>query len=76
MQTIALSAAEAFRLIASATFHPFGESDWYSFSGCKTENPMIAETDQYLIILDGDEATFGTDEGDWIDFKLNFVKSY
>lgn len=76
MTELALSPVEALRLIATATFHPFGESDWYSFQGCKTENPMIAETEQYLIILDGDEVTFGTDEGYWFEFKLNSLGSY
>ena len=43
----------ALALIATAKFAPFTKADWMSYSGCETENPLIAETDEWVIIVDG-----------------------
>ena len=46
--------SEVLRLIASIKFREFSENDRMSFQGCDSENPMIGENDDYLVILDGD----------------------
>jgi hypothetical protein len=52
------SASEILRLIATAKFRPFDQMDWERFSGCQTENPMIAEYEYNgrtgVIVLDGE----------------------
>lgn len=46
---------KALALVASLQFRPFEKADWMSFSGCNTDNPLIAESDEYLVIVDGNE---------------------
>lgn len=45
----------ALALVARLQFRPFSKADWMSFSGCNTDNPLIAETDELLVIVDGNE---------------------
>ena len=45
--------SEVLRLIASVKFREFDENDRMGFQGCESENPMIGENDDYLVILDG-----------------------
>lgn len=40
------------KLLARATFRDFTDLDWQGFSGCESDNPKIAEVDNYVIILD------------------------
>lgn len=42
------------KVLALSTFRPFTKMDWYSFAGCETANPVICETDEYTIVIDGD----------------------
>lgn len=48
-----MTGSEAFALVARATFEPFNEFDFETFSGVETENPLIAEIDDLVLILDG-----------------------
>jgi len=34
-------------------FRPFDNNDWDGFNGCETENPMIGESENTIIIIDG-----------------------
>lgn len=43
----------ALRMLALTAMKPFSKADWMSFSGCETENPLIGEFDEFLIVLDG-----------------------
>ena len=45
--------AELLGLIAKTQFRPFEEADWWAFAGCESKEPMIGETDEYIIVLDG-----------------------
>lgn len=45
--------AQLMSIIARATFRPFTKLDWYSFSGCESANPLIFESDEYTIVIDG-----------------------
>jgi hypothetical protein len=44
---------KAFRLMATTQFREFDKSDWYSFAGCETKDPMIGENGAYTLVLDG-----------------------
>ena len=39
--------------LESLTFTLFNKNDWMEFSGCETNFPLIARTDEYTIIVDG-----------------------
>lgn len=43
-------------LLTSLTFRPFTKQDWYGFQGCESPIPMIAEAEDFLVIIDGDYA--------------------
>ncbi len=48
----------ALALIAQLQFRPFSKADWQSFAGAESENPLIAENDEYLVVLDGNIVEF------------------
>ena len=48
-----MNAQTALLMVARTEFRPFTLSDWDAFSGCNSECPMIGETDNELIIIDG-----------------------
>lgn len=64
---------EVLRLIASIKFREFDELARMAFQGCESENPMIGENDEYLVILDGDVVcVLGSDpDSDQQTFFLN-----
>lgn len=65
-----LDHTEALRLIAQTTFHPFTKADYQTYGGVESTNPMLGETDDYLIIIDGDLIQFHNMEGDFANFAL------
>ena len=75
------TAAAALKLMAKVQFRPFDDSDWMGWAGCESAEPMIAETDDITVIIDGETVTFnsyneGTDEPEWTCFTLRFDHSY
>lgn len=40
--------------LKSLTFRVFDETDYYGFAGVESPVPLIADTDELLVILDGD----------------------
>lgn len=44
---------QALMLVATTQMRPFTKTDWMGFSGCETENPLIGETDEWVVIVDG-----------------------
>ena len=72
----AMDAFEAMKLISETKFRPFTKSDWHTFQGCKTDNPMIGENGRWAIVIDGDEVTFCYEDLRWFSFKLNFTGAY
>lgn len=65
-----LDRSTALRLIAQTTFHPFTNADYQTYGGVESTNPMIGETEDYLIIIDGDLIQFHDMEGDFESFYL------
>jgi len=66
---------EVLRLIASIKFCEFSENDWLVFQGCTSENPMIGENDDYLVILDGDVVCVLTNDFD-SEQQMFFLRDY
>ena len=48
----------ALALIATTKFAPFTKADFMAFGGVETENPLIGESDEWLIIIDGNLVDF------------------
>ena len=46
---------QALMLVATTQMKPFTKADWMCYSGCETENPLIGETDEWVVIVDGNE---------------------
>jgi hypothetical protein len=44
------------RLLRSLTFRPFTKNDYFGFAGVSSPVPLIAETDNICVIIDGDSA--------------------
>jgi len=65
-----LDRSTALMLIAQTKFFPLSEADYQSFAGVESDNPMIGETDKYVIIIDGVVAHFNDDEGNFVAFYL------
>lgn len=65
-----LSAAEILRLVANADFRPFTQSDFRSFAGVETANPLISEIEEFIVILDGDTVCVLNEDGDERGFRL------
>lgn len=81
MTALPVTAIDALKFMATLTFRPFDDSDWMGWAGCESAEPMIAETDDITVIIDGETVTFnsyneGTDEPEWTCFTLRFDDSY
>jgi hypothetical protein len=56
-----MTAIEILRLAATTEFRPFDKADWMSFAGCNSQNPLIGEAGNYIVIID-DEVIAVIDE--------------
>lgn len=65
-----LDRTEALSLIAQTTFNPFTKADYMSFAGVTSDKPLIGETADYIIIIDGDVIQFHDTEGDFKSFYI------
>lgn len=62
--------AEALRMVAENSFAPFDKSDWETFPGCESDNPLVCyledeslpedDRDGIAIVIDGNELYFQT----------------
>lgn len=41
---------------------PFSEDDWACYAGCESEDPMIYDTDDYVVVVDGLTVTLVLDD--------------
>lgn len=62
-------------LVATTEMKPFTKADWMGFSGCESENPLIGENGDYLIIVDGNIIEiFGIDtDQESFKFSVQFL---
>lgn len=65
-----MNAFEALALVARTEFRPMNEDDFYGFAGVKNSDALIAETEEYIIILDGDVISVLNEEGTEAQFLL------
>ena len=69
-----MNAVTALTLLAQTQMNPFTKADWMSFGGCDSENPLIGENGDFLLILDNDILEiFECDAGDSISFRLQIL---
>ena len=45
--------SELLSIIIKTEFEPFTKFDWMAFEGCESDNPLICETEEYTIVIDG-----------------------
>ena len=45
--------SELLALITKNKFRPFEKFDYYSWAGAESDNPLICETEEYTIVIDG-----------------------
>lgn len=50
--------SRALTTIARTTFRPFERVEWETYAGVNSENPLIGESHEYVIIIDGDIVEF------------------
>ena len=65
----------ALATVAKLRFHPFDQYDWKDFPRCKSQNPMIAMTndlsDDLHWVIDGDTImVYDTDSGEEMNFAI------
>jgi hypothetical protein len=60
-----MNAQTALLMVARTEFRPFTQGDWYAFSGCTSECPMIGENGNDIIIIDGDTINIYDEEGEY-----------
>lgn len=61
-----MTTTDALMLIATLNFKPFDKHDYMSFSGVKSEQPMIAYTDENVVIIDGEEIEIINNENEFV----------
>ena len=67
-----LNVTEALLMVARSTFRPMADVDYYGYAGAESENPMIAESGDYVIIIDGEIIFFeNVNDGSWFNFNVN-----
>ena len=67
-----LTAEKALFLVAMAKFERFTPSDYDAFGGVESDNPMLGEYNDWLIIIDGKRVDFDDPEtGASYTFDLN-----
>lgn len=67
-----MTAFEALKMIAEASFRPFDKYDFDAWQGVETENPLYGESGDWAIVIDGDVAQFEKD-GNWFTFNLKLT---
>lgn len=45
---------ELLSIMAKTEFKPFTKADWFCFSGCETDEPLIGYYEEFTIVIDGD----------------------
>ena len=66
-----MTPTQAFALIARSQFRPFTQDDWDCWAGCDSAEPMIAYTDEFTLIIDGDVLQVYTPDDTFWQISLN-----
>lgn len=59
---------DAMKMIMSSQFRKFGEFDWEVFSFVKTSDPLVCDSEQCCIVIDGSRAVIL-----WMDRSQEFL---
>jgi hypothetical protein len=65
-----LTLLDAITLVASAEFEPFEDYEYETFSGVRSDNPLIAYTGDLMIVNDDDEISIVYPDGS--EMKIYF----
>jgi hypothetical protein len=69
--------AEALKLVAQLQFHEMTAAERMGFQGCESENPLIAATNNEIVIIDDDRISIisahGPDSPDSTDEQMFFL---
>jgi hypothetical protein len=67
---LTMTQAQALELARSATFRAFELDDYDTFSGVESAFPVIAEVDEFILVLDGFTLEVINEHGDYQSFDL------
>lgn len=59
-----MTPSEALLMVAKTEFKPFEPADYHAFSGVESDNPMLGEYGDWLIVIDGKVIQFTDQEMD------------
>jgi hypothetical protein len=65
-----ITESQVLRLVATSTFEPFDMYDFDSFAGVTSGNPMICNTDKFVLILDGSTISYINGDDEEFTFHL------
>jgi hypothetical protein len=65
-----ITESQVLRLVATSTFEPFDKYDFDSFAGVLSDNPMICNTETYVLVLDGSRISYVDGDGEEFTFQL------
>ena len=65
-----LTQSQVLRLVATSTFQSFDKYDFDSFAGVLSDNPMICNTDKFVLILDGSTISYINGDDEEFTFHL------
>lgn len=65
-----MNPAEAMKLVALTVLKPFTSSDYDAFSGVESDNPLIGENGDKVVVVDGSHVSIVDAEGTETMFEL------
>jgi len=65
-----MNAVTVMNLIAQTEMKPFTEADYMAFGGCESDNPLIGENGDFLIIIDGNNIEVFEADSDKESYKF------
>ncbi len=69
-----ITQADVLRLVATSPFRKFIKLDYECFAGVESDNPMISENDEFVLVLDGNVVSYFDYDGDNLMFILKSVE--
>ena len=70
-----MTKSDIMRLVAQTQFREFTKEDWYAFAGCDSSNPLIAEIDDWTVLIDGETISISRYNDDFTVEDYNYKLS-
>jgi len=67
---LTMTKEQALELARSATFRVFELAEYVTFAGVESALPMVADTDEFMLVLDGFTLEIINEHGDYQSFDL------